>query len=204
MASVSIKFGLDAQNMLRGAEFLADTVAVTLGCAGECADRSKDGTAAPRVTKDGVTVADTLEVAGRHEQMGLRLMRRAGQRVGEEIGDGTSTTIVLARALAAEGLRAVAAGHDPMALRLALQDGVVGVVSELRRMALSVRGRVDYERIATISAHGESELGATIAEAFDTVGIDGVVSVEGGGAFETTWEKLSGLQWEGGYVSPIS
>ncbi len=109
---------------------------------------------------------------------------------------------MLARALAAEGLRAVAAGYDPMALRLALQDGVVGVVAELRRMALSVRGRVDYERIATISANGESELGATIAEAFDTVGTDGVVSVEGGGVFETTWEKLNGLQWEGGYFSP--
>lgn len=204
MASVSIKFGLDAQRaMLRGADFLANTVAVTLGPRGRTVlIEAKDGTAAPRVTKDGVTVADTLEVAGRHEQMGLRLMRRAGQRVGEEIGDGTSTTIVLARALAAEGLRAVAAGYDPMALRLALQDGVVGVVAELRRMALSVRGRVDYERIATISANGESELGATIAEAFDTVGTDGVVSVEGGGVFETTWEKLNGLQWEGGYFSP--
>ena len=204
MTTVSIKFGLGAQRaMLRGADLLADTVAVTLGPRGRTVMIEADGgTAAPRVTKDGVTVADTLEVAGRLEQMGLRLVRRAGQRVGEEIGDGTTTTIVLARALAAEGLKAVAAGYDPMALRLALQDGVSAVVAELRRIARPVRGREDYERIATISANGEAGLGAIIAEAFDTIGADGVVSVEGGEAFEATWEKLSGLQWDGGYVSP--
>ncbi|MGB0630447.1 MAG: Hsp60 family chaperonin [Alphaproteobacteria bacterium] len=204
MAPVSIKFGLDAQRaMLRGADLLADTVAVTLGPRGRTVViEAEDGIGAPRVTKDGVTVADTLEVAGRLEQMGLRLVRRAGQRVGEEIGDGTSTTILLARALAAEGLKAVAAGYDPMALRLALQDGVSAVSAELHRMAQPVRGRPDYDRIATISANGEAALGAIIADAFDTVGADGVVSVEAGEAFETTWEKLSGLQWEGGYVSP--
>ena len=204
MAPVSIKFGLDAQAaMLRGADLLADTVAVTLGPRGRTVlIEAEDGIGAPRVTKDGVTVADTLEVAGRLEQMGLRLMRRAGQRVGEEIGDGTTTTIVLAHALASEGLKAVAAGYDPMALRLALQDGVAAVVSELRRTARAVRGKGEYERIATISANGEIALGEMIAEAFDTVGADGVVSVEAGEAFDTTWEKLSGLQWEGGYVSP--
>lgn len=204
MAPVSIKLGLDAQRaMLRGADLLADTVAVTLGPRGRTVlIEAEDGIGAPRVTKDGVTVADTLEVPVRLEQMGLRLVRRAGQRVGEEIGDGTTTTIVLARALAAEGLKAVAAGHDPMALRRDLQDGVARVVAELRRMAQPVRGRDDYERIATISANGEAMLGAIIAEAFDTVGVDGVVSVEAGEAFDTTWEKLSGLQWEGGYVSP--
>lgn len=204
MAPVSIKFGLDAQAaMLRGADLLADTVAVTMGPRGRTVlIEAEDGIGAPRVTKDGVTVADTLEVAGRLEQMGLRLMRRAGQRVGEEIGDGTTTTIVLAHALASEGLKAVAAGYDPMALRLALQDGVAAVVAELRRTARPVRGKRDYERIATISANGEAALGEMIAEAFDTVGADGVVSVEAGEAFDTTWEKLSGLQWEGGYVSP--
>ena len=189
--------------MLRGADLLADTVAVTLGPRGRTVlIEAEGGIGAPRVTKDGVTVADTLEVAGRLEQMGLRLVRRAGQRVGEEIGDGTTTTIVLARALASEGLKAVAAGHDPMALRLALQNCVAEVVDELRRMAQSVRGRADYERIATISANGEAALGAIIAEAFNAVGADGVVSVEAGEAFDTAWEKLSGLQWEGGYVSP--
>ena len=169
MAPVSIKFGLDAQAaMLRGADLLADTVAVTLGPRGRTVlIEAEDGIGAPRVTKDGVTVADTLEVAGRLEQMGLRLMRRAGQRVGEEIGDGTTTTIVLAHALASEGLKAVAAGYDPMALWLALQDGVAAVVSELRRMARPVRGKGDYERIATISANGETALGEMIAEAFD-------------------------------------
>ena len=204
MAPVSIKFGLDAQRaMLRGADLLADTVAVMLGPRGRTVlIEAEEGAGAPRVTKDGVLVADTLEVAGRLEQMGVRLVRRAGQRVGEDIGDGTTTTILLARALASEGLKAVAAGYDPMALRLALQDGVATVVAELRRMAQPVRGRDDYERIATISANGEAALGAIIAEAFDTVGADGVVSVESGEAFDTTWEKMNGLQWEGGYVSP--
>lgn len=189
--------------MLRGVDRLADAVAVTLGPRGRTVlIEREDGIGAPRITKDGVTVADSLEDAGRFEQLGLRLVRRAAQRVAEDIGDGTTTTIVLARALAAEGIKAVAAGIDPMALRRALEDSVVSVTEELKRQAQPVRGRADYERIATISANGEMELGNIIGAAFEVVGAEGVVSVEGGQAFETTWERLSGLQWDGGYVSP--
>lgn len=189
--------------MLRGVDNLADAVAVTLGPGGRTVlIEPEGGIGAPRITKDGVTVADSLEEEGRFEQLGLRLVRRAAQRVAEDIGDGTTTTIVLARALAAEGVKAVAAGIDPMALRLALSAGVDAVVEELSRNAEPVRGRADFERIATNSANGETALGEMIGAAFDAVGAEGVVSVEGGQSFETTWERMSGLQWEGGYVSP--
>ena len=189
--------------MMRGVDRLADAVAVTLGPRGRSVViEAENGQGAPRITKDGVTVADALEEAGRFEQLGLRLVRRAAQRVAEDIGDGTTTTIVLARAIAAEGMKAVAAGLDPMQLRLAIERGSAGVTGELRRQSRPVRGRADLQRIATISANDEATLGAIIGEAFDTVGADGVVSVEGGQGFETTWERLSGLQWDGGYVSP--
>jgi len=189
--------------MMRGVDRLADAVAVTLGPRGRSVViEAENGQGAPRITKDGVTVADALEEAGRFEQLGLRLVRRAAQRVAEDIGDGTTTTIVLARAIAAEGMKAVAAGLDPMQLRLAIERGSAAVTGELRRQSRPVRGRADLQRIATISANDEATLGAIIGEAFDTVGADGVVSVEGGQGFETTWERLSGLQWDGGYVSP--
>lgn len=189
--------------MMRGVDRLADAVSVTLGPRGRTvAIEAEDASGAPRITKDGVTVADALEEAGRFEQLGLRMVRRAAQRVAEDVGDGTTTTIVLARAIAAEGMKAVAAGIDPMQLRLALERNCQVVVAELRRQSRPVRGRADFQRIATISANGEAALGAVIGEAFDTVGADGVVSVEGGQAFETTWARLNGLQWEGGYVSP--
>jgi len=204
MTIVSIKFGLDARlGMMRGVDRLADAVSVTLGPRGRSVViEAGDGQGAPRITKDGVTVADALEEADRFEQLGLRLVRRAAQRVAEDIGDGTTTTIVLARAIAAEGMKAVAAGLDPMQLRLAIERASAAVTGELRRQSRPVRGRADLQRIATISANGEAALGAVIGEAFDTVGADGVVSVEGGQGFETTWERLSGLQWDGGYVSP--
>ena len=204
MSSVTIKFGPDArQAMLRGVDRLADAVEVTLGPRGRnVLIEQDDGIGAPRITKDGVTVADSMEEAGRFEQLGMRFVRRAAQRVAEDIGDGTTTTIVLARALLAEGIKTVAAGVEPMALRRALDHCVLSVTGELKRQAQPVRGRADFERIATISANGEAALGAIIGEAFGAVGADGVVSVEGGQSFDTTWERLSGLQWEGGYVSP--
>ena len=143
MTIVSIKFALDARlGMMRGVDRLAGAVSVTLGPRGRTvAIEAEDGLGAPRITKDGVTVADAVEEAGRFEQLGLRLVRRAAQRVAEDIGDGTTTTIVLARAIAAEGMKAVAAGIDPMQLRLAIERGSAAVVGELRRQSRPVRGR---------------------------------------------------------------
>lgn len=203
MAPVGIKFGHDARlAMLAGIDRLAAAVAVTLGPGGRTVLIEGEGGGPPRVTKDGVTVAESLEDPGRWAQVGLRLARRAAQTVGERVGDGTTTTVVLAQALAAEGLKAVAAGHDPMALKRALDAGISVVLAELRRRAAPVRGRADFERIATISANGDRELGRIVADAFDAVGADGVVTVEAGHGFLTAWKRVRGWQWEGGYVSP--
>lgn len=203
MAPVRIMFGNDARAaVLRGVDRLADAVSVTLGPCGRTVLIEREAGGAPRVTRDGVTVAEALEEAGRWEQLGLRLVRRAAQTVGEQVGDGTTTTIVLARALFAEGLKAAAAGHDVMQIRRDLEAGVAFVAAELRRHAVPVRGRADMERIATVSANGDTALGRAIADAFASVGADGIVTVEAGHGFETSWERVSGWQWEGGYVSP--
>ena len=207
MAPVFIKFGGEARTaMLRGIDRLADAVAVTLGPRGRCAILESETGGPPRITKDGVTVAEALEEAGRYEQLGLRLVRRAARRVGEDLGDGTTTTIVLARALIAGGLKAAAGGLDIVAVRRALEGSAALVVADLKRRAVPVRDgagrRADYARIATIAANGDAGLGAAIGAAFEAVGADGVVTVEAGHAFETTWEMQRGLQWEGGYVSP--
>jgi chaperonin GroEL len=203
MTAVYLKFGDDGRAaMLRGAQRLADAMAVTLGPKGRTVLIEGTGGGAPRVTKDGVTVADALEEEERFEQLGLRLVRRAAQRVGEEIGDGTTTTAVLAYALAAEAQKAAAAGLDLSAVRRSVEAGAARAVSELRARAVPVKGRADLERIATISANGEAALGKAIADAFHAVGADGALTVEAGNTLETTWERLPGLQWEGGYVSP--
>lgn len=203
MAPVFIKFGDDARlAMLRGVDRLADAVAVTLGPRGRTVMLESETGGAPRITKDGVTVADALEETGRYEQLGMRLVRRAAQRVAEDVGDGTTTTIILARAILAGGLKAGAAGLDIMVIRREVERSAAAVAAELAAHAVPVRGKADFARIATISANGEAALGAVIADAFHTVGADGVVSVEAGQSFDTDWERLNGLQWEGGYVSP--
>ncbi|MEC7490566.1 MAG: molecular chaperone GroEL [Pseudomonadota bacterium] len=203
MRSVTVKYGRDAKvSMLRGINQLADAVGVTLGPCGRTVLIDRVGEKAPHITRDGLIVADALEVRDRMEQLGLRLVRRAGQRVGEDIGDGTTTTIVLARALAAEGLKAVTAGLSPMALRRGLEECVRSVVAELQRMAVPVRGRHDYEKVATNSANGDVDVGKIVAEAYGAVGSDGVISVEKGDTFDSTWERVPGFKWEGGYVSP--
>ena len=203
MRSGTVKYERDAKiSMLRGINQLADAVGVTLGPCGRTVLIDRIGEKAPHITRDGLIVADALEVRDRMEQLGLRLVRRAGQRVGEEIGDGTTTTMVLARALAAEGLKAVTAGFSPMTLRTRLEECVRSVVSELRRMAVPVRGRHDYEKVATNSANGDAGVGKIVAEAYEAVGLDGMISIEKGKTFDNTWERVSGFKWEGGYVSP--
>ena len=203
MTTVSLQSGRSAKAaMISGADKLADAVAVTFGPCGRSVLLEQSNSKHPLVARDGVTVADALEADNRIEQIGLRLIRRAGQRVGEEIGDGTTTTIILARALAAEGLKAVAAGIDPMELRAFLDEAVREVVAELRRMATPVRGFDDYVKIATLSANGDTKLGKVVGDAFEAVGTDGVIHVEAGQEVETTWDSVPGVEWQGGYVSP--
>jgi chaperonin GroEL len=203
MAPVSISFGTDARlAMLQGVERLERTVAATLGPSGRTVLIEREGGGVPRVTKDGVTVADALEEEDRWRQLGLRLVRRAAQTVAERVGDGTTTTVVLAHALFAGVVRAAAAGLDAAALRRAFEGDAASVAAELRRRAVPLRGPADVVRIATLSANGEAALGRAIADAWNAVGAEGIVTVEAGQGFETTWEKTAGWQWEGGYVSP--
>ncbi len=203
MTTVSLQFGQSAKAaMIGGADQLADAVAATFGPCGRSVLIEQSSGKHPLITRDGVTVADALEADNRIEQIGLRLIRRAAQRVGEEIGDGTTTTIILARALAVEGLKAVEAGIDPMSLCAFLDGAVHEVVAELRRLATPVRGFDDYVKIATISANGDTKLGKIIGYAFESVGTDGAVHVEAGREVDTTWERVPGIEWEGGYVSP--
>ena len=203
MAPVTIAFGADARlAMLQGVARLERAVAVTLGPGGRTVLIEREGGGAPRFTKDGVTVAEALEEEDRWRQLGLRLVRRAAQTVAERAGDGTTTTVVLAHALFAGAVRAAAAGLDVSALRRAFEADVAAVVAELRRRAVPLRGAADVARIATLSANGDAALGQAVADAWGAVGAEGVVTVEAGQSFETTWEKTPGWQWEGGYVSP--
>ena len=188
--------------MLRGIDLLADAVSVTFGPCGRTVLIEGRNPSAPYVARTGAAIADALDPPGRFERMGLRLLRRAAQRVGEDMGDGTTTVVVLARAIAAGTLRAVAAGIDATALQRAVAAGADTVVAELRARAMPAMGRKELVRIAAVSAGGDAALGDMIADAFEAVGGDGLVSVEAGRSVETTLLRRNGIRWEGGYVSP--
>ena len=188
--------------MLRGIDLLADAVSVTFGPCGRTVLIEGRDASGPRVVRAGATVADALDPPGRFERAGLRLLRRAAQRVGEELGDGTTTVVVLARAIAVGAFRAVAAGIDATALQRAVAAGADAVVAELRARATPAAGRKDLARIAAVSAGGDAALGDMIADAFEAVGDDGLVSVEAGRSVETALLRRNGVRWEGGYVSP--
>ena len=188
--------------MLRGIDLLADAVSVTFGPCGRTVLIEGSGASGPRVVRAGATVADALDPPGRFERIGLRLLRRAAQRVGEDLGDGTTTVVVLARAIAAGMLRAVAAGIDATALQRAVAAGVDTAVADLRARAMPATGRKDLARIAAVAAGGDAALGDTIADAFEAVGDDGLVSIEAGRSVETALLRRNGIRWEGGYVSP--
>ena len=188
--------------MLRGVDLLVDAVSVTYGPCGRTVLIEGRDASAPRVARVGATVADALDVPGRFERIGLQLLRRAARRVDEDMGDGTTAVVVLARAIAVGAHRAVAAGIDATSLQRAIAAGADAVVGELRARARPAGGREELARIGTISAGGETALGDVIAEAFEAVGDDGLVSVEAGRSVETTLLRRNGIRWEGGYVSP--
>lgn len=188
--------------MLRGIDLLADAVSVTFGPCGRTVLVEGRDSSGPRVVRAGAAVADALDPPGRFERMGLRLLRRAAQRVGEDFGDGTTTVVVLARAIAAGALRAVAAGIDATALQRAVAAGADTAVAELRARAMPAAGRKDFARVAAVSAGGDAALGDMIADAFEAVGDDGLVSVEAGRSVETALLRRNGIRWEGGYASP--
>ena len=197
-----IQFDAAAREALRrGADQLAGAVRVTLGPRGRnvVIDR-KPG--APTITNDGVAIAREIELANPFENMGARLIKEAATKTGEVAGDGTTTATVLAHRVIGEGLKAIAAGSSPVALRRGIERAVSVVVEELRRQSQAVRDRRDIARVATVSAHNDESIGNLIADAIDRVGRDGVVTVKDGRGMDTRLEVVEGMRLDRGYLSP--
>jgi chaperonin GroEL len=187
--------------MLRGVEKLADVVAVTMGPTGRNVILDKSY-GAPTVTKDGVTVAKEIELEDRFENMGAKLVNEVASKTSDVAGDGTTTATVLARAIFREGLRNVAAGSNPAALRRGIEKAVDAAVGQLTSMAKAVTSKDEIAHVGAISANNDEFIGNLLAEAMDKVGNDGVITVEEGKTAETTYEVVEGMQFDKGYLSP--
>ncbi len=186
--------------ILRGVHALADAVAVTLGPAGRTVAIERSF-GAPLVTKDGASVAKEIELEGRLENLGAQLVREVAARTSDEAGDGTTTATLLARALVDEGLKLVAAGHDPMALKRGIDRAVAAVVARLRALATPTHGRAGIAQVGAISANGDAAIGEIIADAMEKVGAEGVITVEEAKGLETTLEVVEGMRFDRGYLS---
>jgi chaperonin GroEL len=202
MAAKEIHFEMNARGEIaRGVNILANTVKVTLGPKGRNVVIEKSF-GAPLVTKDGVTVAKEIELENKFENMGAQMVKEVASKTSDKAGDGTTTATVLAQAIFAEGLKLVAAGHDPMELKRGIEWGVSKVVGELKNLAKDCRTKKDIAAVGTISANGDTAIGDIIAEAMDKVGKDGVITVEEAKSLETTLEFVEGMQFDRGYLSP--
>ncbi|MFL5263180.1 MAG: chaperonin GroEL, partial [Anaeromyxobacteraceae bacterium] len=202
MAAKDVMFNHVArEGILRGVQILADTVAATLGPKGRNVILEK-AFGAPTITKDGVTVAKEIELEGKLENMGAQMVREVASKTSDKAGDGTTTATVLARAIYEEGLRLVAAGHNPMDLKRGIDKAVEAVVAQLKKQSKPTSGKKDITQVGTISANGDEEIGKIIAQAMDKVGKDGVITVEEAKGLETTLEVVEGMQIDRGYVSP--
>jgi chaperonin GroEL len=187
--------------MLRGIDILANTVRVTLGPKGRNVVLEKSY-GAPRITKDGVTVARDIEVADKFENMAIQMVREVALRASYQAGDGTTTATVLAHAIVSEGVKFVAAGMNPMDLKRGIDAAVETVVNDLRKNSKNVTSNEEIAQIATISANGDAEIGRFLADAMRQVGNDGVITVEEAKSFETVLEVVEGMQYDRGYISP--
>ncbi len=202
MAAKDVKFDTDARNrMMRGINTLADAVRVTLGPKGRNVVLDKSF-GAPRITKDGVTVAKEIELEDKFENMGAQMVREVAQRTNDEAGDGTTTATVLAQAIVREGLKSVAAGMNPMDLKRGVDLAVEKVVSEIKKSSREVKDSAEVAQVGTISANGESEIGNQIADAMQKVGNEGVITVEENKGLETETDVVEGMQFDRGYLSP--
>jgi len=202
MAAKLVKFNTDARNrMLRGVDILADAVKVTLGPKGRNVVIDKSF-GAPRITKDGVTVAKEIELEDKFENMGAQMVREVASRTNDEAGDGTTTATVLAQAIVREGMKSVAAGMNPMDLKRGIDQAVAIVVEAIKAQSRTVSGTEEVAQVGTISANGESEIGRQIADAMQKVGNEGVITVEENKGFETETEVVEGMQFDRGYLSP--
>ena len=202
MTVKEIKFGVNArEKMLKGVDLLADTVKVTLGPKGRNVVLGKSY-GAPRITKDGVSVAKEIELADKFENMGAQMVREVASRSADVAGDGTTTATVLAQSIIREGCKAVAAGMNPMDLKRGIDTAVATVVEDIKSRSKEVSTNEEIAQIGTISANGDSSIGEYIAEAMDKVGKDGVITVEDAKGMETELEVVEGMQFDRGYLSP--
>ncbi len=202
MAAKEVKFGADArQRMLRGVDILADAVKVTLGPKGRNVVIDKSF-GAPRITKDGVTVAKEIELADKFENMGAQMVREVASKTNDLAGDGTTTATVLAQAIVREGAKAVAAGMNPMDLKRGVDRAVEAIVAELRAKTRKITNQSETAQVGTISANGEADIGRMISEAMQKVGNEGVITVEEAKGIQTELDVVEGMQFDRGYVSP--
>ncbi|MGB6767534.1 MAG: chaperonin GroEL [Methyloceanibacter sp.] len=202
MPAKEVKFSQDArERMLRGVDILANAVKVTLGPKGRNVVLEKSF-GAPRITKDGVTVAKEIELEDKFENMGAQMVREVASKTSDTAGDGTTTATLLAQAIVKEGAKSVAAGANPMDLKRGIDIAVTAVIADLKAKAKKVTSSEEIAQVGTISANGDHEIGAMIAKAMQKVGNDGVITVEEAKALETELEVVEGMQFDRGYISP--
>src|SRR5246500_1444911 len=202
MAAKDVRFSEDARNrVLRGVNTLADAVTVTLGPKGRNVVLEKSY-GAPTVTKDGVTVAKEIELEDKFENMGAQMVKEVASKTSDVAGDGTTTATVLARAIFAEGIKMVAAGHDPMSLKRGIDRAVSAIVDELKSLSKPTKDQKEIAQVGTISANNDSTVGEIIAEAMNKVGKEGVITVEEAKSLDTQLEGVEGMQSDRGYLSP--
>jgi len=202
MAAKEVKFSTDARDrMLQGVDILADAVKVTLGPKGRNVVIDK-AFGAPRITKDGVTVAKEIELSDKFENMGAQMVREVASKTNDIAGDGTTTATILAASIVREGSRAVAAGMNPMDLRRGVDAAVNAVVADIAKRSKKITNNAEVAQVGTISANGDTEVGDMIAKAMDTVGNAGVITVEEAKSLDTELDVVEGMQFDRGYLSP--
>jgi chaperonin GroEL len=202
MPAKQVRFAQEArEKILRGVNVLADAVTVTLGPKGRNVVLEKSF-GAPTVTKDGVTVAKEIELEDKFENMGAQMVKEVASKTSDVAGDGTTTATVLARSIYTEGIKMVAAGHDPMSLKRGIDRAVACITAELKTLSKPTKDRKEIAQVGTISANNDSTIGDIIAEAMEKVGKEGVITVEEAKGLETTLEVVEGMQFDRGYLSP--
>ena len=202
MAAKEVKFSTDARDkMMRGVDTLANAVKITLGPKGRNVILEKSF-GAPRTTKDGVTVAKEIELEDKFENMGAQMLREVASKTNDEAGDGTTTATLLAQSIVREGLKAVAAGMNPMDLKRGVDKAVKEVVKDISAKSKKVSSSDEIAQVGTISANGEKDIGDMISEAMQKVGNEGVITVEEAKSLESELDVVEGMQFDRGYLSP--
>src|SRR5712691_3912296 len=202
MAAKEISFhGAAREQILRGVKILSDAVAVTLGPKGRNVVLEKSF-GPPTITKDGVTVAKEIDLGDRFQNMGAQMVREVATKTSDIAGDGTTTATVLAAVIYGEGMRLVAAGHNPMSLKRGIESAVNAIVEELKKLSVKTQGKREIAQVGAISANGDETIGNIIADAMEKVGKEGVITVEEAKGLETTLKVVEGMQFDRGYISP--